>query len=140
MTAPEVPATNDPKCADCELREKMERKYDRAIGPCPSHAKPAEVPADEGILADELADAFAQFAVQSNPHGLSVGIDRSHELISALMPRIATELQKARAEVLEERAARYWATPATPGRAAIYQAVADDLERDARRIRADGAS
>lgn len=96
----------------------------------------AEVPADEGTLFTPTTEQVMEAYRYESPTPY-VSLD---EADNEFKRWLATELQRARAEVLEERAARYRDTPATPGRAVLYQSVADDLERDARRIRAGGAS
>ncbi len=55
---------------------------------------------------EEVADAFAQFAVQNNPYGLSVGIDMAHELADALFAPGGPLRDEAevKAEALEEAA------------------------------------
>lgn len=60
----------------------------------------------QDALRDKIADALAQFAVQDNPHSLSIGIDRAHEAADAVLAFL--DLGKIRAEAWDEGSAAGW--------------------------------
>lgn len=66
------------------------------------------------VTREALADVFAQFAVKTNPYGLSVGIDMSHELADAILAAdIFRDEREVKAEALEELSLKFGTDQAT---------------------------
>lgn len=91
-TTPEVPATNDPKPMDCGC--KCSHLYHSECSETCIPTTTAEVPADEGTLRERLAADLETAGILPWTNG-------GQRLIATCESVLATELQKARAEVID---------------------------------------
>lgn len=98
MTAPEVPATNDPVAVARNTLSyaatALEASADNGDQYCASQIRAAlaEVPADEGTLRQRVV-SLALTACES---GDAIWVAEAEELADAFVPFIESELQKAR--------------------------------------------